>query len=387
MTSIKPYYPPVFLRTPKPQPVRFGASQRSGLSPVSDQDLWGGPLAEITFRQSSGIYNCYLLAAIDSILHHPKGRQVMNQIAFEKNDSHYQVRFPACEPVKIRQNEVGYTVRTDSLGVQLLEHAYIKLMQSRNKNEQIGYNSPERAIRTMFGTDVEEISFDSDSRTIVTGVHIWQAPDEDTSPDEDIFKDALANYLDRSASGPAGVDIPFATLKRPDSRFIRDHIYSVRMDNTNGNQVTLADPFNTGKETILPFGEFINLFALSAVRIPYKVLNHSASPTGTSSSDHQSVLPLSASTGPKLRKTLSRDAFERAEAQKRRQAELAALRRTQVPKKPEPKLTGWQKLRHQIQNPFQTLKEVFSSSPDQGSTRQYSSYTARRSRSSMIFGK
>lgn len=378
MTSIKPYHPPVISRTPKPQPVRFGSAD---WTPIPAQDLWGGPLAGVTLRQGSSIKNCYLLAAIDSILHHPKGGQVMEQIAFEKKNYRYQVKFPACEPVKIHQTQVGYTVRTDSLGVQLLEHAYIQLMQDRNKYEQLSYNSPERAIRAMFGTSVEEISFDSDAQAIVTGGHIWQAPDEDT------FKQALANYLHHSAFNPAGVDIPFATLKRPDFRFIWEHIYSVRMDNTNKDQVTIANPFNTRQETILPFREFINLFTLSAVRIPHNSLRHPASPTEPSASGHQAFPSPTAPAGPGLRKTLSQDAFEHADAQRRRQAALAALQRIRALEKPDPKLTGWQKLRHQVKNPFQTIKELFTSSQDKGQTRHYSSNTERRSRSNMIFGK
>lgn len=379
--------------SPKPlvQPaVRFGAAPDvSTWEPVPAEQLWSGPLDKVTFKQNPRINDCYLLAALDGLFHHPQGATALERINVERKNRKLRVMFPSGANSKFFRAELNQAASSNSTGLKVLEHAYITSMYKDNDTTLINFNSPERAVRAMFGDTVEEISFDRDSRTVVEGGAFYQQESDER------FKAVTQDYLVHAGRKPDGIHIPFATLLHPvnsgDTSLRMNHIYSVRLDETTPEKVSIGDPFDTNLKLRVNMQDFVEHFALSSARIPADTLDAATYPLQRFPSNASESSQASGMYDGPIFWTPLTQQIRHAEikhAQKR--ALERALQAEKNKPKPPPPLPFLQRVKHhlktQAQESLKHIKEAFTPNQTVTAPAPKGSYTQRRTRSSMIFG-
>lgn len=271
--------------------------------PVSFDTLFPADLKEVHFKQQD-IGDCYLLAAVDSLFHHPDGAAWLRKIKFEaiedadKKITKYKVTFPSGFRAEFDADEVGKPKSgkrpvEGPLGVQLLELAFAKSTRAcrnafRFSNFGVGNTvhileggSPYEALHYMFNG--ENISLSAIPATpMPSGMTIEPTDPFSANPNGlKMLKDLLRQIEDDkthttliSANTPAksgtegGIRITLDNGTK--QMLLRDHTYSIRGFNLDHETITIANPHDTKtRVATLSFKEFIQAFNyVNGVKLP-----------------------------------------------------------------------------------------------------------------------
>jgi hypothetical protein len=194
---------------------------------LTTEQVFGPDPSKITFRQQGG-NTCYLLSALDNILHHPQCKRILAQIRFEKTEEGYRITFPGqAQPIAIKPSDIRSNgVHCDNLGIRLLEAAYFKIPDSQIQWGR--FDTTNLALRRIFG-----------DRIVATAAQSVQ----DYAPIDQSMQ--LGHLLDTEA------DIWTATkrVKNAEGQPINtgNHYFSIRSVPGHNDQVHLIDPFNTNQ--------------------------------------------------------------------------------------------------------------------------------------------
>lgn len=224
-------------------------------------ELFGRNIANVHFRQN-GNNTCYLLASLDGILRHPQGRRILDKIGFEKTATGYNVSFPG-QPRAIAVSERDLAlggVSSNSLGIRLIERAYLKIPEV----EAGAFDQPTRALERIFGwrmNQSESISLHSDpqARQFMGGVEFGY----------DERRAQLQQYLNQRGrlgreTGHTDADIITAISKHGGN-----HYYSVRFHASTPDKIVMSNPYNT-RSTMEPINldQLLRDYHLEGIRLP-----------------------------------------------------------------------------------------------------------------------
>ncbi len=253
--------------------------------PMSEDELfkfiYGDDLKKLSFKQGT-MDNCYFLSALDAILHHPMGKQLLSTIKIEmkyKNRSkkveEYTVTFPSGLKSQINVRELGAEWRKKvpvqgPLAIQLLELAYAKAVP------EIKGDLSERAFMDMFGGKPiqQKARFNVPTGKIVQKTDPFKANPNalkdleqflsDLSQPEVYNKSIICAYTPEKLPDIGDRRHDFIYLINPDKSwkaFYREHTYSIRGFDLAKREITLANPHDTAKEVFtLSFEDFIKVF-------------------------------------------------------------------------------------------------------------------------------
>lgn len=198
------------------------------LGPLTVQQVFGPDPSQITFHQNGG-NTCYLLSAIDSILHHPHCNAILEKIGFEKTKDGYIVTFPGQQQlIFVSQHDIQASggVQSDNLGIRLLEAAYFKIPDPQIQWGR--FDTTNFALHRIFGNQI-----------LVTAANAVR----DYVPIDQSFQ--LARLLNTEA------DVWTATRRVKDAFeqpvATGNHYYSIRPVPGHPEQVQIVNPFNTSQ--------------------------------------------------------------------------------------------------------------------------------------------
>lgn len=221
---------------------------------LSVQELFGPDLKDITFQQE-GATACYLLSGLDGILRHPQGKRLLDKIDFHKTAEGYQVKFPGQpEAILVKEKDLGKNVTSKSLGVKLIEAAYLKI-PGVNPNK-IGETGD--ALYKMFNV------FDKEN---FHTIKIDKSPHTSKFIGENAFK-----YSQRKPHLQACILQAKSNIKHYAdimTAITNDggHYYSIRLADSTSNQIALTDPFNTRVHRMVPIDQFLDMYHIQGARI------------------------------------------------------------------------------------------------------------------------
>jgi hypothetical protein len=231
------------------------------------KSIQSGEKGSVTFRQR-GNNTCYLLAGLDSLLHHPQGQKILSQIHIQETPEAYQVRFPA-DPERIIQVNKS-TIKSGSHGavssdirIPVIEQAYLQIAGSDAGN----FDQPTRAFERIFGwhqTQSESISSHKHPEIdqFIGGVQFpfierktqWQKYFEPRP------KETSYSVVDILAAIP--IDDNMYDLGS-------DHYFSIRLDQSTPEVIVTANPFDTENDVHQwPIDEFLDNFHIEGIRLP-----------------------------------------------------------------------------------------------------------------------
>lgn len=272
--------------------------------------LLGPDKRPITFKQGT-IGDCYLLAGLDSILHHPAAEQLLNQITIqtvEGPDHHpkqYTVRFPSglqstFDTAEVGMERDGKKPLDGPHGMQLLELAYAKSTRSE-RNRERGINAfpddgrchtptiveeglSERALSDMYGGETIRVdSVDNPpSNFLISGDEPLSANVNAVKELKALFssiaKDTRNNYILTAATPQFGFSAdklaPITILHLESGNgygtYERKHSYSIRSFDPKARTITIANPHDTASQVrTISLNEFCSIFrAVSGVKLP-----------------------------------------------------------------------------------------------------------------------
>ncbi len=190
---------------------------------MQEHELFGRNLREVTIQQGNN-NSCYLLSALDAILHHPQGQRILDLIPVNRVPNGYQVRFPAHpEPIFVPETDLRASgiPRSNQIGIPIIWNAYFRLPDALNPQM---LDTTHNALRRMFGNRVAEAR-DTINDTLDESNQLRHILTETA----DIW---TATPLHRSASGRISAG---------------NHYFSVRPN--QDLSMHLADPLNTSQAT------------------------------------------------------------------------------------------------------------------------------------------
>jgi hypothetical protein len=274
-------------------------------NPVSLRELLPSNLSKVHFKQGT-IGDCYLLAGLDAILHHPKAEQLLNDIMVEECRNlkgkvyKYKITFPSGRWGAFYANELGarkcfHSPLDGPDPIRMMELAYAKMTRKqRNRNRPFPFinegrdatpiilckGSSKHALRDMLGGKLFEFSasqFASKTQPYRKTEPLTQNPDTLL---------ALSKQLSHLASDPDHIYVlsaftPDETFfsstihtQPKDSgqrkQFYRNHSYSIRSFDPAKKTITLANPHDTKRFVdTLTLEEFCQAFqGIEGVRLP-----------------------------------------------------------------------------------------------------------------------
>jgi hypothetical protein len=121
--------------------------------PQTVHALFGQNLTTVTLRQGNN-NTCYLLSALDAILHHPQGERILNLIQINRVPGGYLVKFPG-QPNLIHVPEqaldAAHGPSSNRLGIPIIWNAYLRIPGALNAQT---YDTTHLALKRMFGDRV-----------------------------------------------------------------------------------------------------------------------------------------------------------------------------------------------------------------------------------------
>lgn len=222
--------------------------------PLSARQLFGEHPEQVIFRQRGG-NTCYLLASLDSILHHPRALDILDLIQVNRTWRGFTVKFPAQKPIRVKDGELGGKhyrgVLTDSLGVRLLERAYAKIPGSLVQNG--GYDTEALALKRILGSGV---------------IDYMNEPDCIADP-PDLLQESKAPFRHAARQNYADIWTGVRNYHQSDNRMVLgNHYCSLRLNPRWPGQVIMADPFNTAEARVWPANLVEEHWQAELVRIP-----------------------------------------------------------------------------------------------------------------------
>lgn len=243
----------------------------------------GHDLKDIQIRQG-GTLTCYLLSSLDGIFNHPQGARLLEKIKVGRSADGYRVQFPGFEqPFDVSKAELAalgsHKVQSSHEMLPVIEQAYLKARATfYNKPHDIG--TSQDALRKMFsnGRDGRVTDFEFSPLQTDTEFHVDRLQPEEVLP-------SLKAYLRRSPQSDNQIDVLTGILKKngkiPDNirierldpletspNIIQAHYYSVRLNESNANQVVLSNPYhNQTNKIILSTEDFLKYFRNFGSRI------------------------------------------------------------------------------------------------------------------------
>lgn len=232
------------------------------ISKASDdtvKKLFPSGVKNINFKQSVG--DCYLLSTIKSLSKHPKGEKLITQLISTNTDGGYIVNFPFLPngSFTVTKNEVQNlinapnAVKTDQLGVKILEHGYYKL-RGRVK-ESLGEEFPGKEI---FKTKEYLLHFGDigEALFVLTGKNslTFCTEEYDLKKIRSIFKTIKEKNMPIVAL--TGKDI---TLQGNLTKSM--HVYSICDINPEKEELTIINPDDTTQETKISYKTFLENFS------------------------------------------------------------------------------------------------------------------------------
>lgn len=281
------------------------------VSPPPQEDiyirLFGPDLKKVHFKQGD-IGDCYLLAALDAILKHPAGDDILRTIKIEekftkgRHAKRYRVTFPTGDSVKVSASQVGKRRRKLSpvqgpVGIQLLELAYGKMIRpERNEGLDEPYPNKGRsytpvlmnaggcleALQNLFGEASWKLTPGKQGHSTQTLSRNSNSRDRLKEKMEQVALDMEHYYLFTAATPD---DLPRNQANHnvilldkhwegiPNAfqvRFEREHVYSVRAIDPVEQTITVADPHDTNRKAHqLSWDEFFKVFyGLYGISVP-----------------------------------------------------------------------------------------------------------------------
>lgn len=297
---------PVAMATPLPVAIATPYEPEPDYKPISFDTLFPTDLRSICIKQQD-IADCYLLAPVDALFHHPDGADLLRKVKFEtaentdKKITHYKVTFPSGLSAEINADEVGKPKSgkrpVDApLGVQLLELAFAKATRVIRNAERISpfgafgigntvhvleYGFPYEALNYMFGG--EQVGIKAIPATpLPSGLTIEPTDPLSKNPNGlKMLKDTLRNIeADISHTTIISGNTPEKLADQDGIKIIMDngsektllrkHSYAIRNFDLARETITIADPHDTKTKVMtLSFKEFIQAFhLLQGVKLP-----------------------------------------------------------------------------------------------------------------------
>lgn len=245
---------------------------------------------QISFRQS-GSQTCYLLSIFGGIINHPEAAKLLNRFKITRTKEGVSVQFPNADlpPIHLKMNEIGHGVKSDNIGIQILEAAYLKIPGTNSIFQQ---DETISALVHIFGkeTNYNLIQIEKRPEPEVderkNPVMKWYDPtNKKWFDDDDVAKltkqqkrklikkakspapppqrlgeqgfyyqdrvNVLNHYLQWCKSNPAHQGI-FMAIRNDGG-----HYYSILPHQSENGKIALADPFSMGaKPTQMPIKEF-----------------------------------------------------------------------------------------------------------------------------------
>jgi hypothetical protein len=253
--------------------------------------------------QQQDLENCYILAALDTLLHSPDARLLLRAIGVESYRDHQNrlvnhctVTFPSGRRARFDVDSLQYTKDGFRLAralppLQLLERACIQvLMEDRNQQREVPYaqNGERKAGQLISSGTAAEI---------LSKLFKGRCVDFALGPQTEPFSchpegtTRLAEQLNRASKNTKSIYLLTACTptKTEDSKFIditetngevlslpRGHGFSIRKVDVQRQSITLADPHDTRhKVHEVSFEQFSQGFqGISGIRIPRGSLKH-----------------------------------------------------------------------------------------------------------------
>jgi hypothetical protein len=281
-------------------------------------ELFGPDIKKLTFKQHD-VGDCYLLAGIDALLHHPAGEALLRKIRIEpRRDAvtnqvlQYQVTFPTGRQITFEASELG-KIKSGKRPVegppviQILEMAYAKMTrEARNARRpsplpnggehhtmvivEAGHSHD--ALQDMFGGEKLKITAREPyvPGTIIhatdalnkhpNGLHTLETFLQRIADDRDhhtVISAYTPNELPAGQDNPKRITLirttgavlaPLHVFRVP-LHFHRGHAYSIRNFDMANRTITIANPHDTSRQETLTFEEFCKVFrGITGIRLP-----------------------------------------------------------------------------------------------------------------------
>ena len=246
-------------------------------------------LSKVTIRQED-IGNCYFLAAMDAILHHPQAKAILDRIRVEDHlsEEKYTIFFPSGYTEELDKKAIGlpqqgkWPAKTNACGIQMLELAYAQMV-SRSRSQKLtaaDQQTPFELVRGGFPSDAlnEMLIGDSQSkicvRPLTFGEELFRGfffkyPTKltflkflrevvDDTPHDYIL--TTVRYMDVWPINNKTVH--FRIKGYPDRlKVVVNHAYSIRSINLQERTITIANPHDTKRAVhVLPLKDFMAIF-------------------------------------------------------------------------------------------------------------------------------
>lgn len=266
--------------------------------PYSFSNLLPANPKRLTFQQGD-INDCYLLAGIDSLLHHPAAAAIFEQIQVqEKTDGNgtvekYCLIFPSGRSALFREDELGRAKckRAPLAGpnpLQMLELAYSKMTRTERNQERrhpfpndgrgyspiiAGWGHTGDALQDMFGG--KRVSLLEEN---IPRCNLQLRPTDSLceSPNglrrlvsflQTISQNSENVYILGALTPASGRGLESIYLTRMQNgrkiqqEFLRDHYYSIRSFDLPNGTITVANPHDTANKVYtLTLKEFCDAF-------------------------------------------------------------------------------------------------------------------------------
>ncbi|WP_373532503.1 hypothetical protein [Vampirovibrio sp.] len=225
---------------------------------LSFEALYGtNDIRQIFFKQKSGTLSCYLLAALDSLMQHPAGRQALEKIQVYRTANGYDVKFPGQpNPIPVSNAELADRMAEGPLGIRLIEKAYLK-----TPGATLLTDNPTSAIERIFGwqqskTEAIKLQNNPGAKQFIGGIQFSFRKRAKQ------FKEYVAQLPHTREFG--NVDT-WSALKKNGG----NHWYSLRFDSEDPDSVIKVNPEDTQRLVErITIDELLDQCHLEGARIP-----------------------------------------------------------------------------------------------------------------------
>jgi hypothetical protein len=264
---------------------RFGCSRPSLPKPPADlvskthsiASYMGADPLEATFRQGS-VGDCYFLAAVDSLQHHPQGKALLESIRVDMNFSTQTctIFFPSGKQEEIKIGELGQPqnnkkpIQASAPGVAMLELAYAQMVSRTRSQKWYAYNfgcskpkTPFDLVSGGLGNVALNKILIGDKRSEITVMKIHPVLLKNFL--RKVAQDERHDYILTASRGPEWPWLNLTNVRpmvKGNTKLYRDHSYSLRSINLKDNTVTVANPHDTKNQVLtLTMKEFCRVFS------------------------------------------------------------------------------------------------------------------------------
>jgi hypothetical protein len=242
--------------------------------------LFGPRIAGTNFCQHAPLNNCYMLAAMDGILRHPRAEALLAQIPIQRDGADYLVHFPSQRaPIRVTPADLaGRGARLAHAahpGLSIIEQGYLKLPGATPGR----FDGFSEAMTRMFGIRADVVQLQHNGR------NAWRPGEAqrlqvvgpvDFTPAErrQVFEGILTQL--RTETNPDSANIYAAMLREGATSHIGDHhlvgahYYAIRIPESSATEVVLGDPLDTRRTFRLSMTDFLENFDIEGVRLPLR---------------------------------------------------------------------------------------------------------------------